>query len=138
RFLKTLLHCINNGFESLRIVHRQIGQYRTVQPDIFGIQLTHQLRVGNPMRAGTSVDTLYPQRPKFPFFGLAVAISVQESVFYCVFSNGLPLAACSVLAVGHLDDLSASASGRYCVSRTWHTLAALGSRRRVCLGSHDA
>ena len=38
-----LFHLIDDGFECLRVVHGQIGQYFSVQVDIGFLQIAHKL-----------------------------------------------------------------------------------------------
>ena len=56
-----LFNCVNYCFESLGLVERQICQNLAVQGDAFGVNLTHEFRIGHTVGTGGGVDTRDPQ-----------------------------------------------------------------------------
>ena len=72
-------HLIDHGFESLRMVHGQVGQHLAVKPDAFLVHPAHKIGVGQPMLTHAGVDTLDPQAPEIAFFPSAVAVGILHS-----------------------------------------------------------
>ena len=56
-----LFNCVNYCFESLGLVERQICQNLAVQGDAFGVNLTHEFRIGHTVGTSGGVDTRDPQ-----------------------------------------------------------------------------
>ena len=57
-----LLHLVNDGFESLGIVHSEIGQHFTVDLDTSLVKGPHELRVAQVLHAGCRIDDGHDKR----------------------------------------------------------------------------
>ena len=55
-----LFDFINNNFESLGIIHGQIGQYFSVELNIIGFYFSHKLAIGHTISSSTSINTFNP------------------------------------------------------------------------------
>ena len=83
-----LFHFLDNSLESLGIIHGQIGKHLTVDFDSGFMNSSHQFGVRHAFEARGGIDTLNPQCAEVAFIVFAVAISIGQTFFPCVFGNG--------------------------------------------------
>lgn len=88
--------------EGFRLVHRQVGQYLTVQGNSLYSQLVDEYGVGQPFFANGGVDTGDPQCAVFPFLQFAAYITVLQTFFQYVFGNGIYILTLAIKALGLL------------------------------------
>ena len=96
---------LDDGLESFGMVHGQIGQYLTVEGDVGGLQLTHQLAVGFTLEASGGVDPLNPELTELALLVAAVTVSVLQAFFDLVLCNGPDVFLPAEIALGHLQNL---------------------------------
>ena len=65
--LKLLLNSSYESFESIRLVHCEVGQYLAIETDTFLTQLMNKGRVSKAFGADSGIDTRDPQRAVFSF-----------------------------------------------------------------------
>ena len=105
-----LSHFVNDGLESVVVVHGEVSECLAVDFDAGLVESPHQLGVRHPLETCSSVDTLDPQCSEFALLSAAVGESVSESFLIGVFRNGPYVLACSELTFHTLENLLSSCS----------------------------
>ena len=108
-----LLYFIYYSFESIGVVHGQIGQHLTVQFDIGFVELSHKLAIRHPVLASTRVDTRDPQLTEVAFLSTTIAVSIQPTFFNGVFGYRPNVFAATKITFGHLHELAPTITGSY-------------------------
>ena len=81
----SLLHLVNDGLESLRIVDSEVSENLAVDLDACLVESTHQLAVAHVRETSGSVDTLNPQSAEVALV-TTVTISVGKTLLPSVLS----------------------------------------------------
>ena len=81
------------------VVDSEVGQDFAVDFDTGFVEAAHELRLGKPLEACSSVDTLDPECAEVALFIAAVAEGVGQAFFPGVFGNGPDVFACAEVAV---------------------------------------
>ena len=105
-----LLHLVDNGLESLRIVEGKVGQNLTVHLDAGGVQLVDELAVVHAILAYGGVDTDNPQAAELTLLVSSVAISVGLTLFVRVFRHSPDVLSRTELTFGLFQDFLSSGS----------------------------
>ena len=84
----SILGLLNDGLESLGVVHGKVGENFAVDLDTGLVNHTHQLAVRQVLHACGSVDALNPQRAEVAFLLLTVGVSIGETLLPSVLGYG--------------------------------------------------
>ena len=103
-----LLHGIDDGFERLRVVHREVGEDLAVQTDVLLCELAHELGIGDTVLACGSVDPLDPKGAEIALLGLAVTISVGQTFLVGVLCYGPDILSGEEITASSLENLLAA------------------------------
>ena len=79
---------LEDSFERLGVVHREVGEDFAVQADVLLRKLTHELGVGDAVLTAGGVDPLDPEGAEIALLGPAVAIGIGESFLVGVLRYG--------------------------------------------------
>jgi len=109
--LTLFLNRLDDRFERLRIVHREVGEDLAVQADVLGVQLTHELGVGQTVLTRGSVDTLDPEGAEVALLGLAVTVSIGQTFLVGVLGYGPNILPGEEVTAGSLKNLLAACAG---------------------------
>ena len=91
------------------IVESEVGKNFAVDFYAGFMDETHELRVGQILCTGGSVDTLNPQCAEIALFVLTVAVGIGKTFFPSVFCYSPHVAAAAEITTGEFEDfLSAS------------------------------
>ena len=82
-----LLYGVDDGLESLGIIHCQVCQNLAVEADVLLRETAHELGVGETVLAGGGVDALDPQGAELTLFRFSVTVCVGETFFVGVLRN---------------------------------------------------
>ena len=104
----TLFYRVDDSFESLRIVHGEIGENLAVEADVLSIELAHELRVGHTVLTCSSIDTLDPECAEVALLGPAVTVSIGETFLVGVLGYGPNVLSCEEITAGSLENLLAA------------------------------
>ena len=83
-----LLHLSNDSLESLWVVYSEVSENLTVDLDTSLMQSTHQSIISHILEAGSSVDTLNPQRTESTLLVAAIAVSIGKTLLPSVLGYG--------------------------------------------------
>ena len=106
----SLLHFLDDGLESFRIVQSEVGQHFTVDLDTGFVQLVHEHAVRHVILADGCIDTDDPQGSEVTLLVPSVAVSVGLSFFVGVFRHSPDILSGSELTFGLLEDFLAPGS----------------------------
>ena len=95
-----LFYRIDDGLESLRVVHREVGEDLAVETDVLLCEFTHELRIVHTVLAGSCVDTGNPQGTESAFLGFAIAVCVGETFFVGILGYGPDVLPCKEVTAG--------------------------------------
>lgn len=84
----SLLHLSYDGLECLGVIDSEVSKNLAVDLDATLVQQTHQLRVAQTLEAGSSVDTLNPQRTESTLLVAAIAVSIGKALLPSVLGYG--------------------------------------------------
>jgi len=84
-FLQRFSGFVENGFESARILYREIGKDLSVNCDIRGSQPFDKTAIGCPVITAGSINSLNPKIPEISFPGFSVSIGPILSLHGRVF-----------------------------------------------------
>ena len=103
-----LLYRIDDSFESLRVIHGQVGEDLAVQTDVLLCELAHELGVGNTILTGSCVDPLDPKSTEIALLGLAVTVSIGQTLLISVLCYGPDILSGEEISAGSLENLLAA------------------------------
>ena len=106
----SLLHFLDDGLESFRIVQSEVGQHFAVDLDTSLVQLVHEHAVRHIVLAHCCVDTDDPQAAEVTLLVPSVAIRIGLSFFVGVFRHSPDILSGSELTFGLLEDFLAPCS----------------------------
>ena len=86
--MENLFHFFYDGFESLRIVHGEVGEHLAVDLDTCLVESTHELGIAHALETGSSIDTLNPQGAEVAFLVATVTICIGETLLPRVLGYG--------------------------------------------------
>lgn len=108
--LIVLFHLLNNSFERLGVVDREVSKGLAIDVDISFMEFAHQSGVAQTFETGCSIDALNPQSTEVAFLVTAVTKSISETLFPSVLGNGPNVLACAIVAARQLKNFLASCS----------------------------
>jgi hypothetical protein len=112
------------------VVHGQISQDLAVEFDVVGVELAHQLAVGQSVHASTRVDTGDPQGAEVALFSAAVTVGVTKGFFDGVFGDRPNIFAATEVAFCHFEYALAACTRSNIIYRTWHRKLIFGNADR--------
>ena len=104
KYVRCLLHLLDDGLESLGIVHGEVSENLTVDFDTVLVQSTHQLGIAHTFQTSSGVDTLNPQSAEGALLIATVAIGVGETLLPSVLGYGPNVLASSKITFSELQD----------------------------------
>ena len=102
--INSLLYFVNDSFESLGIVHGQVGEHLTVDFDTGFVDEAHKLAVRKIFHSCSGVDTLYPECAEVAFLLFAVAIGIGQTFFPCIFRYCPNVSAATIITAGKFQN----------------------------------
>ena len=102
---------LDDGFECLGIVHRQVGKHLAVEADVLLGELAHKLRIGDTLLAAGGIDTLDPKGAEIALLGFAVTVCVGKTFLIGVLRNRPNILSRQEVATGSFEDLLAARPG---------------------------
>ena len=103
-----VLHLFNHSGESCRVVEGEVGKDFAVDFDAALMDETHKFGVAEVVETCSGVDTLNPKSAEITFFVLTVTVSVCETFFPGVFSNGPYITAAAIVTSCKFEDFFAA------------------------------
>ncbi len=103
-----LLHLIDDGLESIEVVHGEVGKCLAVDLDACLVDGAHQLAVRHTFETSGCVDTLNPKGTELTLLQLTAYVSIGESLLIGVFGNGPHVLAGTKLTLDALQNLLSS------------------------------
>ena len=113
QLITNLLYRVDDGLESLRIVHGEVSKDLAVQTDILLGEFAHKLRIGHAVLTGGSIDSLNPEGTEFALFGFTVTVSIGETFFIGVLGYRPNILPGKEITAGSLENLFAASPGGY-------------------------
>ena len=104
---------IDNCLESLRIVHCEVGKHLAVQADVLLCKLAHELGIGDTVLTGGGIDPLDPEGAEVALLGLAVTVSIGQTLLISVLCYGPDILSGEEISAGSLENLLAASPGGY-------------------------
>ena len=104
---------IDDCLESLRIVHGEVGKDLAVQADVLLCKLAHKLGIGDTVLTGGGVDPLDPEGAEVALLGLAVTVSIGQTLLISVLCYGPDILSGEEISAGSLENLLAASPGGY-------------------------
>ena len=102
--LRFLLSLLNDGLESLRVVHSEVSEHLTVDLDASLVKVAHELRVGEAFEASGSVDTLNPESAEVALLVATVTEGVGQTLLPSVLGNGPNVLAGTIVTASEFED----------------------------------
>ena len=90
--------------EALDILIGHLGEHLTVKLDAGNLETVHELRVGNVVHAGGSVDAGNPEAADLTLLVTAIAVLVLEGVLHLLLSMLVRTGGSAIVALGLLQD----------------------------------
>ena len=106
--ISKLFDGVDYGLECLGIVHGEVGKDLAVQADVLLCKLAHELGIGNPVLACGGVDPLDPKSAETALLGLAVTVSVSQTLLIGVLCYGPDILSGEEISAGSLENLLAA------------------------------
>src|SRR5260221_7604641 len=103
--LEGCLGLIDQGLKRCRLAHGQIGHHLAVDFDSGLEDAVHELRVGQAMLAGRSVDALDPEPTERALLVAAIAIGVLKALLDLLDADAECRLGAAAIALGELQDL---------------------------------
>ena len=104
----SLFYLVDDSFESLRIVHCEVGEDLPVEAYVLLCELAHELGIGHTVLTCGSIDSLNPKSAELAFFGLAVTISIGETLLVGVLRYRPDILSGEEIAAGSFKKLLAA------------------------------
>jgi len=99
---------IDDSFKRLRVVHGEVGEDLAVQTDVLLCELAHELGVGNTILTGSCVDPLDPKSTEIALLGLAVTVSIGQTLLISVLCYGPDILSGEEISADSLENLLAA------------------------------
>ena len=115
-----LFYRIYDRFESLRIVHGEVGENLTVETDVLFCHFAHELGVSHTVLARCGVYPLDPECTEIALFGLAVAVCVCKTFFISVLRYCPDILSGKEVTAGSFENLFAASPRGHRIYRSWH------------------
>ena len=103
-----LLDFVNDSLESLWVIHTEVGEDLAVDVDAIGMEQTHELRVAETLKTGSSIDTLNPKCAEVALLGATIAECISQTFLPGILSNGPHILAGTNVTSGEVENLLAS------------------------------
>ena len=102
------LDFVNDSLESLWVVHTEVSEDLAVDVDAIGMEQTHELRVAETLKTGSSIDTLNPKCAEVALLGATIAECISQTLLPGILSNGPHILAGTNVTSGEVENLLAS------------------------------
>ena len=109
-FKDNLLYRVDDRFECLRIVHRQVSENLAVEADVLCVNSSHKLGVGHTVLTCSGIDTSDPKRAEVALFGFAVAVCISQTFLIGVLGNRPDVFPGEEITAGLFQDFLAASS----------------------------
>ena len=103
-----LLDFVNDSLESLWVIHTEVSEDLAVDVDAIGMEQTHELRVAETLKTGSSIDTLNPKCAEVALLGATIAECISQTFLPGILSNGPHILAGTNVTSGEVENLLAS------------------------------
>ena len=103
-----LLDFVNDSLESFGVIHTEVSEDLAVDVDAIGMEQTHELRVAETLKTGSSIDTLNPKCAEVALLGATIAECISQTFLPGILSNGPHILAGTNVTSGEVENLLAS------------------------------